>query len=208
MATNTKREQQRPSMGRPRNPRKDKMKARRKMSKDEKDRRYMARIERKALAAQMAVCCSSCGKAGKILSRGVPPLLSAPPLWLMENPWLLEIEPLCAGCIEAGARVEMCFEGGNLHHNMWQRTGGRLDGCADCGHDESEDERFPDEALIHARLEGAVAAREAEIGYLVRRMATLPSGLVLSALTTRLERLRVDRDWTARRLAGSRDELN
>jgi hypothetical protein len=95
----------------------------------------------------------------------------------------------------------MCFEGGNLHHNMWQQTGGRRDVCADCGHDESENEAFPDEVLIHARLEGAVAAREAEIGYLVRRMATLTSELALSALTMRLKGLRVDRDWTARRLA-------
>ena len=174
------------------------MKPKGKTDEDEKDRRRFARIERKALAAQMAVSCSECCEAGKILSEGVPPLSSAPPLWLMENPWLLEIQPLCADCIEAGARVELCVEGGT-QHKFWTVENRVI--CQDCGGDYDDPEiDTASTKLTRMRLEGTMAAREAEIGYLVPRMATLPSGLALSALTTRLKRLREDRDWTARRL--------
>lgn len=203
MATNTKRvQQQRPSVGRPHNPRKDKMKARRKMSKEEKDRRYMARIERKALAAQMAVCCSSCDEAGKILNTGVPTLRSAPPLWVVENEWLLDCHPLCAKCIVMGERVELCFEGGTMHRfsKIWHWVV-----CLDCGRwqDGPDGVDTASTALVRMRLEAAMAAREAEIGVLVRRTASRTlNDPELGAMTTRIERLREDRDWVARRLEG------
>lgn len=170
------------------------------MGEDEKDRRRFARIGRMALAAQMAVECVECGEAGKISSQGVPPLTSAPPLWIVENEWLLESFPFCADCIEAGARLELCFEGGTQH--KFCQVGDHMI-CPDCRGD-CEDPKIGSASteLIRMRLEGAMVAREAEIGLLVLRMATVTlDGPELAATTTRLERLREDRDWTARRLA-------
>jgi hypothetical protein len=170
------------------------------MSEDEKDRRRFARIERRELAAQLAVECRECGEAGKILREGVPPLPSAPPLWIAENEWLLEDYALCAECIEAGARVALCFECGT-QHQFW-KVGDRTI-CPDCGGDCDDLGIDSGSApLVRMRLEGAMVAREAEIGLLVMRMATATlDGPELAATTTRLERLREDRDWTARRLA-------
>lgn len=178
----------------------DEMEARRKMDEDEKDRRYVARIERKALAARMAVRCGECGEAGKILSEGVPHLASPPPLWAVENEWLLQTNPLCSDCVEDGARVALCSEGGTLHQ-FWE-IGDRV-ARLDCGGDCDDPEiGTASTELIRMRLEGAMVAREAEIGLLVRRMATATlDERELAATTTRLERLRVDLDWTARRLA-------
>jgi hypothetical protein len=163
------------------------------------------RMEQRAHAAQLEVRCSACGEAGKILSDNVPPLHSAPPLWLVGNEWLMDAHPLCAECIEKGARAELCFEGDNLHHTYLGMNGV----CVDCGHDDEtektgEDDSFgwPDKALIQGRLEEAVAAREAAIEYLVEYLPTLPSGPTLSVLTTRLQRLCEDRNWTADRLKG------
>jgi hypothetical protein len=179
----------------------DEMKAKREMSEDEKDRRHVARIERKALAAQMAVECVECGEAGKISNQGVPTLPSAPPLWIVENEWLLQTNPLCSDCVEDGARVALCSEGGTLHQ-FWE-IGDRVI-CLDCGGDCDDPEiGTASTELIRMRLEGAMVAREAEIGLLVMRMATATlDGPELAATTTHLERLREDRDWTARRLAG------
>jgi hypothetical protein len=49
------------------------------MSEDEKDRRRFARIERRELAAQLAVECRECGEAGKIFEgrRPAPALCTA-----------------------------------------------------------------------------------------------------------------------------------
>ena len=207
---NTKQVQkQRPSVGRPHNPTKDKMKARRKMSEEEKDRRYVARIERKMLAAQMAVCCSSCGEAGKILREGVPPLTFAPPPWVVENEWLLECHPLCADCIEKGERIELCFEGGSLH-NFWEVAGHVT--CLDCGKpdDERENETPAMDqvmgALECARLKSASAARAAEIAELAEWMdADVLSGPERDATAQRIKHLGADLRWRERRLAEKKD---
>jgi hypothetical protein len=106
----------------------------------------------------------------------------------------------------------LCFEGGT-QHQFW-KVGDHMI-CPDCGGD-CDDPGISEAstALVRMRLEARMAAREAEIGYLVPRMATL-DGPELTATMTRIERLREDRDWIARRLAwenvawrGSRDELN
>jgi len=184
------------------------MKAKRKLTEREKGRRRMAIFERRAHAAQLEVKCSHCGEAGKILSDHVPHLRSRPPLWLVANEWLIQCFPLCADCIESGARAPVCVEGGNLSHNVAERAGDGHEVCVDCGHDcddEKEgDEGWPDEAIIRGRLEEAVASREAAIEYLVEYLPTLSTGPALGVLTTRLQRLIEDRDWTVRRLADQR----
>jgi hypothetical protein len=125
-------------VGRPKLDMEDEMKTKRKMDEDEKDRRMVARINRMELAAKKAVRCSACGEAGKILWNGdQPPLASPPPLSLVENPWLLECYPLCVDCIEAGERIELCFEGRGRLHNFWPVAGRAI--CLDCG--EPDDER-------------------------------------------------------------------
>jgi hypothetical protein len=181
------------------------MKAKRKLTEREKGRRRMAIFERRAHAAQLEVKCSHCGAAGKILSDHVPPLRSALPLWLVGNDWLVQNYPLCADCIENGARAPVCVEGDTYTHTVAERAGDAHMICVDCGHDcdnEKEGgEGWPDEAIIRGRLEEAVAAREAAIEYLVEYLPTLSSGPALGVLTTRLQRLIEDRDWTARRLA-------
>jgi hypothetical protein len=189
------------------NPRKDKMKARRKMSEEEKDRRLMARCDRKMLAAQRAVCCSACGEAGKILWNHEcgeqPPLTSAPPLWLVEHSWLLEVRPLCFQCIETHKRAELCFEGGDLH-DFWELEGRRA--CIDCGMGEECENETPAMvdrlALVCARLKSAIAARAAEIRELAEWMdADVLSGPGRDATAQRIKHLRADLRWRERRLA-------
>jgi hypothetical protein len=206
MATNTKRAQQRPSTRRSHIPRKDKMKAKRKISEDEKDRRNMVRIERKMLAAQMAVSCNECGEAGKILWNHEcgeqPPLTSAPPLWLVEHPWLLEVHPLCVQCIETHKRAELCFEGGDIH-DFWELEGRRA--CIDCGMGEGCENETPAMdrlVLVCARLKSAIAARAAEIRGLAEWMdADVLSGPERDAIAQRIKHLGADLRWRERRLA-------
>jgi hypothetical protein len=185
-----------------------KVKTRRKLTDEEKVRRRVVLCERKTRAAQLEVKCSHCGEQGKILHEQVPPLRSALPLWLVGNDWLIQDYPLCADCIENGARAAVCVEGNNLRHNVAERAGDGHEVCIDCGHDcddEKEgDAGWPDEAIIRGRLEEAVASREAAIEYLVEYLPTLSSGPALRVLTTRLQRLIEDRDWTVRRLADQR----
>jgi hypothetical protein len=188
------------------------MKAKRKMSEDEKDRRNMARIERKMLAAQMAVRCSACGEAGKILWSGdQPPVNSAPPLWLVEHSWLLEDHPLCVQCIETDKRAELCFEGGDIH-DFWELAG-RV-ACIDCGWDGEERENETptmDQVagfLECARLKSAIAARAAEIEELADWIdADVLSGPERDATAQRIKHLGADLRWRARRLAEKKDIL-
>lgn len=174
------------------------------MSEDEKDRRRFARIERKMLAEQRAVCCSACGEAGKILWSGdQPPLTSAPPLWLVEHPWLLEVHPLCVQCIETHKRAELCFEGGDIH-DFWELEGRRA--CIDCGMGEECENETPAMVdrltLVCARLKSAVAARAAEIRILAEWIdADVLSGPERDATAQRIKHLGADLRWRERRLA-------
>jgi hypothetical protein len=218
MATKTKQvQQQRSSWGRPINAKEDEMKRTNKANKEEARWR---RIEEKALAAQMAVCCSACGEAGKILWNhecGVqPPLTSAPPLWLVEHSWLLEVRPLCVQCIETHKRAELCFEGGDLH-DFWELEGRRA--CIDCGMGEECENETPAMVdrlvLVCARLKSAIAARAAEIRELAEWMdADVLSGPGRDATAQRIKHLGADLRWRERRLAeesmylyGPKDEV-
>ena len=163
-------------------------------NKADKEEARWRRIEEKALAAQLAVECVECGEAGKILSQGVPPLTSAPPLWLVENEWLLEANPLCANCIAAGARIELCFEGGTQH--KFCQVGDHMI-CPDCGGD-CDDPGISEAstALVQMRMEGAMAAREAEIAKLVEWMdADVLSGPERDATAQRIKHLGADLRW-------------
>jgi hypothetical protein len=171
-------------------------------TEEEKEEAAYRRSEQRAHAAQLAEKCSECGEAGKLPYSGVPALNSSPPLWLVENSWLVDEQPLCSDCIEAGARVSLCFEGGSLHQ-FWEVAGRTV--CRDCGGDCDDRNLGAGEPVLErTRLEGAMCAREAEIGSIVRRMAIeTPPEPELTALTNYLGRLREDRDWVAGQLKGS-----
>ena len=154
------------------------------------------RLLRKIQAARLAVGCASCGETGKVFRQDELSMSSSQPLWLVENAWLLEFSPLCSDCINDGERIELCCEGGTAHR--FQEVGNRVI-CMDCGGDCDDPDITPSTELVRMRLEAAMAAREAEIGQMVGRTATL-SEPERAAAATRLERLREDRDWIARRL--------
>jgi hypothetical protein len=133
-----------------------------------------------------------------------PSPLFPPPLWIVENEWLLQYGALCPDCIEAGKRIELCFEGYGSPHNFWDfgDDDPRSATCLDCGW--NDDLRRKPTAiemndLTRTLFEETIAAREAAIVVLVRRLELL-SGPPRNATALRLARLREDLAWRVMRL--------
>lgn len=171
-------------------------------TEEEKEEAAYRRSEQRARAAQLAEKCSACGKAGKIPYSGVPDLSSPPPLWLVENPWLVDDEPLCPDCIEAGARVPLCFEGGSLHQ-FWEVAGRTV--CLDCGWDDEREPGILEEDFVMgafecARLKGTIRARAGEIEELTEWLDLLTER-ERKITAQRIKLLCADLRWRERRVA-------
>jgi hypothetical protein len=139
--------------------------------------------------------CGHCYKARRISSDDAPSWSSPPPLWLLENLWLLKSYSLCQKCIEKGARIEVCSEGGWAH--QFQKVAGRVV-CLDCGRSKREIEDWSDEGvgfmktLGLMRSQGTIAARETEIRVLREQLEGLVAGPIRDALVMRMKRLDKD----------------
>jgi hypothetical protein len=152
--------------------------------------------------------CDYCRKGTRIRDVKTVSWSSPPPLWLTENPWLLENYSRCRECIEKGVRIEGCAEGGWVH--QLHHVAGK-DVCLDCGRTEPETDDWSHEwshegvgfrsTLGIMLLQATIAARETERRILGELLDGLVAGPIREALVVRMKRLDKDLDERVRRVA-------
>jgi hypothetical protein len=133
-----------------------------------------------------------------------PPQID-PPMWLLENPWLMNDSPVCDECVAKGERAVVCWEGGGLH--CFEGTTAELkEVCLDCGYgiarigtgDNPTDEQM--NALALLRSKARMTARKAEV-LVIERGIDRVGGFPKWALQRRLMHLEQDLTWYERHLA-------